>query len=175
MEQWIVGARNDPSDSFRLSGPALTLFLLLLLSAGSEESGNIREQESSPEDQSRAQPVVGSEGVIEVHDGEEETEELPECDHQRDGETGALRGQHKHGGDADVLGEDVAEEVEQHDGELDVEEREGDRLTREENVPVVENVGSQQQEAGQREGVSVEQSLLRVFAVLAIDNLGRRR
>ena len=119
--------------------------------------------------------MVGSEGVVEVHDGEEEAEELPEGDDQSDCETGTLRGQHEHRGDADVLSEDVAEEVEQHDGELDVEEREGDRLTREENVPVVENVGSQQQEAGQREGVSVEQSLLRVFAVLDIDNLGRRR
>ena len=126
-----------PSGSSCLSRPALTLFLLLLLSAGSEQRGNIREQESSPEDQSRPQPVVWSEGVIEVHDGEEETEELPERDDQGDGEAGTLCGQHKHRGDADVLSDDVAKEVEEHDGELDLKERDGDRLTREENVPVM--------------------------------------
>ena len=136
---------------------------------------NIREEENAGKDEPGARPVQWSEGVGEVPDGEQEADELPGGQDQAGREAGALRGQHKHGGDADVLGEDVAEEVEQHDGELDVEEREGDRLTREENVPVVENVGSQQQEAGQREGMGVEQSLLRVFAVLAIDNLGRRR
>ena len=112
----IIGAQNDQSESFRLSRPALTLFLGSLISAGSEHGGNIREQESSSEDQPRAQPVVGSEGVVEVHDGEEKAEELPECDDQGDGETDALRGQHEHRGDADILSDDVPEEVEQHDG-----------------------------------------------------------
>ena len=38
---------------------------------------------------------------------------------------------------------------------------------------MVEDVGSQQQEAGQWQGVSVEESLLRVLPVLAIDDLTR--
>jgi len=88
--------------------------------------------------------------------------------------TEEIRGQHEHRGDADVLGDHVPKEVEQHDGQLDVDERDGNWLTREENIPVVEDVGSQQQEAGQWQGVSVEESLLRVLPVLAVDDLTRK-
>ena len=114
------------------------LFLLLLL-AGSDEGGNVGEEQRAPEHEGGADPVVHREGVLEVHDGEDEAEELAQGDHQGDGEAGALRGQHEHRGDADVLGDHVPKEVEQHDGQLNVDERDGNWLTREENIPVVED------------------------------------
>ena len=158
---------------FVTSEPALALLLLPLLPAGPHQGRNVREQQRSSKHEACPQPVVRGEWVFEVQDREEETEELPECDDQGDGEAGALRGQHEHRGDADVLGDHVPKEVEQHDRQLDVDERDGNWLTREENIPVVEDVGSQQQEAGQWQGVSVEESLLRVLPVLAVDDLTR--
>ena len=58
--------------------------------------------------------MKGGEGIGEVPDGEEEGEELSQGDHQGDRQAGALRGEDKDGGDAEVLGDDVANEVEQH-------------------------------------------------------------
>ena len=96
--------------------PGLALLLVPRLPAGLDHGRNIREEESSTKDEASAQPVVRSEGIVEVHDGEEETEELPQSDDQSDGKAGTLRGEHKHGGDADVLSDHVPQQVEQHDG-----------------------------------------------------------
>ena len=46
--------------------------------------------------------------------GEKERKELPQGDHQGDGKAGALCGEYEDCGDAKVLGEDVADQVEQH-------------------------------------------------------------
>ena len=58
------------------------------------------------------------ERVLEVDDGEDEAEELPESDHQGHGEAGALCGQHKHWGYANVLGDNICKEVEEHHRDL---------------------------------------------------------
>lgn len=46
--------------------------------------------------------MPGSEGVLEVEDGEDETEELPQGHHQSDGERGALCGQDEHATDTHI-------------------------------------------------------------------------
>lgn len=48
--------------------------------------------------------MPGGEGVLEVQDGEDEAEELPERHHQRDRQRGALSGQDEHATDAHVSG-----------------------------------------------------------------------
>ena len=61
--------------------------------------------------------MEGGEGVVEVPDGEEEGEELSQGDHQGDCQAGALRGEDEDGGDAEILGDDVAKKVEKHAGD----------------------------------------------------------
>lgn len=48
--------------------------------------------------------MPGGEGVLEVEDGEDEAEELPERHHQRDRQRGALGGQDEDAADAHVSG-----------------------------------------------------------------------
>ena len=107
--------------------------------------------------------MEGGEGIGEVPDGEEEGEELSQGDHQGDGQAGALSREDKDGGDAEVLGDDVADEIEQHAGHHgeNWEGRGGD-----ENVPVVENVWSQEKESRQGEGMGVEQGFPGMLSML---------
>ena len=58
--------------------------------------------------------MEGGEGVGEVPDGEEKGEELSQGDHQGDRQARALSGEDKDGGDAEILGDDVANKVEKH-------------------------------------------------------------
>lgn len=46
--------------------------------------------------------MPGSEGVLEVQDGEDEAEELSERHHESDRQGGALRGEDEHAADAHV-------------------------------------------------------------------------
>lgn len=46
--------------------------------------------------------MPGSEGVLEVKDGEDEAEELSQGHHQSDRQRGALSGQNEHTADADI-------------------------------------------------------------------------
>lgn len=59
--------------------------------------------------------MPGREGVAKVKDGEDEADKLAQSHHQRDGEGCALRGEDEDASDADVLSDDVHEEVEPHD------------------------------------------------------------
>lgn len=59
--------------------------------------------------------MPGREGVAEVEDGEDEADEFAQRHHQRDGEGGALRGEDEDAPNADVLSDDIHEEVEPHD------------------------------------------------------------
>lgn len=61
-------------------------------------------QQRAQEDHGRAHPVPGGEGVLEVQDGEDEAEELPQRHDQSDRERGALRGQNEHATDAHISG-----------------------------------------------------------------------
>ena len=154
-----------------MSLPGLGL-LIFLFPAGSDHARDVGEHERSSEHQPRPQPVIHGERVLEVDDREDEAEELAESDHQGDGQAGALCGEDEHGGDADILGDHIAQEVEQHHGDPDPgEEREGDRGAGQGQAPVVADVGAEQQEAGEGQGVRVEQGLLGMFAILAINNL----
>ena len=78
-------------------------------------------------------------------DGEKEWEELPQGDHQGDGKAGALGGEDEDCGDAEVLREDVADQVEQHAGN---ERDDGERRRGHDDVPVVEDVWGQQEKSG---------------------------
>lgn len=51
--------------------------------------------------------MPGGEGVLEINDGEDEAEELPERHHQRDCQRGALCGQDENTTDAHVPEESV--------------------------------------------------------------------
>lgn len=63
---------------------------------------HLRVQQSAYEDHGRAHPVPGSEGVLEVNDGEDEAEELSQCHHQGDGQRGTLCGQDENTTDAHI-------------------------------------------------------------------------
>ena len=80
------------------------------------------------------------EGVLEIPDGEENTDELPDGEDKRGGETGALGGQDEHAEDADVLEEDIGGEMEDHDGDSDTDQRDGDGCAGDTDTPVVTNV-----------------------------------
>ena len=89
------------------------LFLLGCLFFGlffalSQKLWHIREHEGAAKDECSTQPVEAGEWVCKVPDGKEEGEELPQGNHQGHRQAGALRGKDKHGGDAKVLGDDVA-------------------------------------------------------------------
>ena len=59
-------------------------------------SRNIREEKDATKDESSSDPVKASEGVLEVPDGEEDTDELPDGEDQGGSEAGALGGQDEH-------------------------------------------------------------------------------
>ena len=115
--------------------------------------------------------MVGSEGIVEVQDGEEEAEELPECDHQGHCETGTLSGENKDRRDAEVLSDDVTNEVEKHGGEGDVEDGKCDGSTGHEDAPVIHDVWGKEEKSWQRQGVCVEQSFFGMLSELAIYHL----
>ena len=54
---------------------------------------------------------------LNLPNGEKEREKLPQCNHQGDGKAGALGSEDEDCRDAEVLGEDVADQVEQHAGD----------------------------------------------------------
>lgn len=98
----------------RSSAPSLGL---LVLGVGAPQGGahaapHLRVQQSAREDHGCAQPVPGGEGVLEVKDGEDEAEELPERHHQGDGERRALCGQDENPTDAHVPEEMVKDRSE---------------------------------------------------------------
>lgn len=77
-----------------------------------ETSWGFRKHERAYEHEYGADPVPESERVLKVDDGENETGELAESEHESDCERGALGGEHKHGAYAHVLRERVQYEVE---------------------------------------------------------------
>ena len=92
---------------------SISFFLLGCLFFGlffalSQKLWHIREHEGAAKDECSTQPVEAGEWVCKVPDGKEEGEELPQGNHQGHRQAGALRGKDKHGGDAKVLGDDVA-------------------------------------------------------------------
>lgn len=48
--------------------------------------------------------MVDCEWILEVQDGEDQTDELAQGDHQGDGQRRTLSGQYKHTADADISG-----------------------------------------------------------------------
>lgn len=86
--------------------PHSSLFLLLLNVRPKQSwlhtAPHLCVQQSTQKDHSCAQPVPESEGVLEVHDGEDEAEELPQSHHQGDSEWGALCCQDENTTDTDV-------------------------------------------------------------------------
>lgn len=89
------------------SASSLCLLLLDAPQSGAGAAPHLRVQQGAREHHSRAQPVPGGEGVLEVKDGEDEAEELAERHHQRDGQRGALCGQDENPTDAHVPEEEV--------------------------------------------------------------------
>ena len=64
------------------------------------ESGqNINKQNCTHEDEDSADPVSGSEWVVEVVDGEHQADELTQGHHQGHGQGRTFRGQDKHTAD----------------------------------------------------------------------------
>ncbi len=59
-------------------------------------------EQRSQEHHGRADPVPGCEGIVEVQDGNNETQEFAKRHHQCDRERCALRGQNEHAADAHV-------------------------------------------------------------------------
>lgn len=92
------------SESNTVPSPSLRLLVLdgRPTQSRPHAAPNLRVKQSAQEDHSRAHPVPGSEGVLEVNDGENKAEELSQRHHQSDGEWGALRGQDEDTTDADV-------------------------------------------------------------------------
>ena len=110
--------------------------------------GNIREEEDPGEDEPGARPVKWGEGVGEVPDGEQEADELPGGEDQAGREAGALRRQHEHGEDADVLENHIGGQVEDHHGDVDLEEWEEDVPAGHTDPPVLDNILGQEGEQG---------------------------
>jgi len=101
---WVGGlARCSQTRILGLARPRGGLVLLGPPGAP-QQAGEVAEEHDAAEDEARAQPVDRGEGVLEVPDGEEQGQELPEGEHECGGEGGALGGQHEHGGDTQVLG-----------------------------------------------------------------------
>lgn len=88
------------------SSVSASLRLLFLLFYGSTQHGHtaphLGVQQRAQEHHGRAQPVPRRERVSEVEDGEDEAEELPQGDHQSDGERGALCGENEDATDAHI-------------------------------------------------------------------------
>lgn len=57
---------------------------------------HLRVQQRAQKDHSCAHPMPGSEGVLEVEDGEDEAQELPQGHHQSHRQRGAFCGQNEH-------------------------------------------------------------------------------
>lgn len=51
--------------------------------------------------------MPGGEGILEEEDGDDEADELPQCDHQGHGERGTLCGQDEHAADTHISEEKV--------------------------------------------------------------------
>lgn len=137
---------------------------------------HVGKEYGAEEDQHGAQPVVEGEGIAEVDDGEQQGDELAQRDHQGDGQRGALRGQHIDGADAHVLGDHVAQQVEQHQGELPLDadgaqEGYGHRFGGQSDAKVLDDVAGHHQEPRQRQHVREEQSLVRMLAVSLVYHL----
>jgi hypothetical protein len=115
--------------------------------------------------------VGQSEGVLEVPDGEEEREELPESDDKGDSETGTLTGENKDVTDAEVLGDHIANEPEDHVGDGQSEDRDGDWGGVETDGEMSDEIRGEEEKARERESVRVEESFFGMFAILTIDNL----
>ena len=109
-------------------------------------SRDIREEKDPGEYEPGAGPVEGSEGVGEVPNGEEEAEELPGGQDQAGRQAGALRRQDEHGEDAEVLEDHVGGQMEDHDGDLDLEKGDVDLSAGHTDPPVLDNVRSQEGE-----------------------------
>lgn len=97
-QPWLLCSLTSP--------PSLCLRRLGVRSAQGRPHAapHLRVEQRAQEDHGGAHPVPRSEGVLEVEDGEDETEELSESHHQSDGQGGALCGQDEHGTDAHVSG-----------------------------------------------------------------------
>ena len=86
----------------------LLLFQLFFSSqCHADASPDLRVNQGAQEDDGSAHPVPGGEGVPEVEDGEDEADELPQCDHQGHSERGTLCGQDEHAADTHVSEEKV--------------------------------------------------------------------
>lgn len=86
------------------STPSSSLRSLLLADESTQRgihaAQHLRVQQRAHKDHGRAHPVPGSEGVLEVEDGEDEAEELPQGHHQSDRQRGALCSENEHAADA---------------------------------------------------------------------------
>lgn len=91
------------------SPPSLCLLLFYVRPPESclDAAPHLSVHQSTHEDHSRAHPVPGSEGVLEINDGEDEADELSECHHQGDGQRSTLCGQDEHTTDTNVSEETV--------------------------------------------------------------------
>jgi len=58
--------------------------------------------------------MIWSEWVLEVPDGEKKRDEFPESDHKSDSETSTFTSENEHVQYADILSDDIANEVENH-------------------------------------------------------------
>ena len=90
-----------------VSAPSLCLLFLGAPQSRLYATPHLRVQQGAHEDHGCAHPVPGSEGVLEVKDGEDEAEELSECHHQGDGQWSALCRQDEHPADAHIPAETV--------------------------------------------------------------------
>lgn len=100
-----ISKSNAASDSVLSS--SFALIRLLLLDIGSTESRphaapHLGVQQGAQEHHPRAHPVPPGERVLEVHDGEDEAEELSQRHHQSDGQRGALRGEDENPANAHI-------------------------------------------------------------------------
>lgn len=102
--KWFVFSIQPP-----VPPPPPSSLRFLFLDVGSTQSRlhaapHLCVKHSAQKDHARAQPVPGSEGVLEVKDGEDEADELSQSHHQSDGQRGALCGQDEDAADAYVSG-----------------------------------------------------------------------
>lgn len=88
-----------------LSSASLCLLFLLFKRSTercSHATPHLCVQQGSQEHHSCAQPVPHSKRVLKIEDGEDEAEELSECDHQSDGQRCALCGEDEDTADANI-------------------------------------------------------------------------
>lgn len=106
----------DPGPPYGGQTSVLLVFLLRLAFCGPQVSPHLCVHQSPNEDTQGAQPVPQSERVLEVQDGKDEAHKLAESHNKCDGEGGAFCGEDEDASDAHILGDDIHEEVEPHDG-----------------------------------------------------------